>query len=181
MGLFKKQDETISISSTDQDSAMSLYEKIKLTKLKHTTISGLMSNGETYEFSIQCEDADVIRSSILFLIYEFEDPGVFELILQFNDKTGKAKFYPKEVMTSFRFDSGRLFGSEDEQDFVTKLKKAVSAESNAAVDYVIMSGGAITISIPSTKPEKIQTMLTDLFESYLITLFEIKIISRESM
>lgn len=138
-----------------------------------------MSNGETYQFSIQCEDAEATYSNILALIYEFEDPSVFELILQFKDKSGKARFYPKEVMTSFRFDSGHFFGSEDEQDFITKLKKAVSAEGNAAVDYVIMSGGAVTISIPSAEPERIQTMLTDLFESYPVMLFEIKLVARE--
>lgn len=179
MGLFKKKYETISVSTTDQTSAVSLYEAVKATKLKNATVSQLASNGETYQFSIQCEDAEIVHNDILSLIYEFDSPSLFEMIIQFEDKGGKAKLYPKEVMTSFRFDSGFPLGNENEQDFISKLKKTISADDKASIAYIIMSGGAVTISIPSAEPEKMRIMLTDLFESYPITLFEIKIVSRE--
>lgn len=180
MGLFKKQHETVSVSTIDQNSAVSLYDALKAAKLKNVAVSQLASDGESYQFTMQCENAETMCNNILPLIYAFENPSLFEMIIQFEDKTGKAKSYPKEVMTSFRFDSGQSFGNENEQDFITKLRRTVSAEGNATVDYVIMSGGAVTISIPSAEPEKIQTMLADLFESYPITLFEIKLVSRES-
>jgi hypothetical protein len=101
------------------------------------------------------------------------------MIVQFEDKSGKAKSYQQEVMTSFRFDSGRPFGDTSEREFVSKLKKTVSADTTASVAYVIIGGGAITISIPSAEPERTKGIVTDLFESYPITLFDIKIISRE--
>src|SRR5688500_10958668 len=102
MGLFKKLHETISVSCTDQASTVSLYEVVKAAKLKNATLSQLVSDGETYQFNIQCEDAGTVHNNILSLVYESDNPSLFEMIVQFKDKTGKAKFYPKEVMTSFR-------------------------------------------------------------------------------
>lgn len=46
-----------------------------------------MSDGETYQFSIQCEDTEVTHKKILPLMYEFDNPNLFELIIQFEDKS----------------------------------------------------------------------------------------------
>jgi hypothetical protein len=64
MGLFKKQYETISISTADQASAGSLYEMVKATKLKNVAISQLASDGESYQFGIQCDNAEEVHETI---------------------------------------------------------------------------------------------------------------------
>ena len=180
MNLFKKLPEKISISCTDLESLESLYEVIKIAKLKNITLTRLEKTSEGSRFCIKCEDAEVMYTTMLLpVIYDRANPDVFEIVVEFEDKSGKSKSYPKEALTSFRLDSGFPLGSREDQDFISRLKKAVASEGKAVVAYIIMSGGAVTISIPSAEPENTKSVLTDLFKSYSVTLFETNIISRE--
>ena len=180
MGLFKKKPiEMITISSPEKAALISFYKSIEAKQLKSLTLSGLFQNDEGFVFSITCEDATEVYSNILMpLVYE-STPEKYQILVQFDDKINKSRFYPKEVVVSLKLDSGKDFGSNKEQSFIWKIKEAMTAENEAALSYMIVGGGAVTMSVACNDTNKIEGVVKKLMASNSISLYRINTVTRE--